>query len=140
MKTFFAVALLLFTSCGSKTTIPKDVLPVAKMTEVLWDVLLADALVTGRYPAAGNGSKLDTSVLMYRQIATAHNTTQAQLKKSLAFYESRPDLFKIIIDTLQRRAQLPLAAYGKDLSQQLKKDSASRKLFQKPMLPKPKLP
>lgn len=134
MRVFFSAFILLVASCRNKTAIPEGVLPVAKMTEVVWDLMLADGLVTSRYPTANDGLKLDTSVVLYQQIAAAHRTTQQQLKQSLRFYESRPDLLQAIIDTLQKRATLPPAAYRSDSTQAVKKDSPSRKLFKNPMV------
>lgn len=109
------VLCLLLSSCGGPA-IPKDVLPKDKMTAVLWDVMLADALTTHRYPA-DSLKRFDTGVILYQQIARAHGTTQAQLKRSLQFYESRPDLLQVILDSLQKRATLPLEALKKDTLQ-----------------------
>lgn len=137
MKLFFATALLLLISCRDKTAVPEGILPVAKMTDVMWDVMLADGLVASRYPTVPDSQKLDTSTLLYQQIAKAHNTTQQQLKQSLRFYESRPDLLQLIIDSLQKRAALPPAAYNNSDSQTAKKDSLSRKLFKKAIVRPP---
>jgi hypothetical protein len=138
MRLFFAILSLSLFSCDSKTAVPAGVLPAAQMTDVLWDVMLADGLVSYRYPSAREADKLDTSVVLYQQIAKAHGTTQQQLKKSLQFYESRPDLLQVIIDSLQKRSMTPAAAFNADTGR-LKKDSLSRKLFRKPMVP-PALP
>ena len=114
MKGFFAlVFLFVLVSCGSKTTVPEGVLPVSEMTEVMWDVMAADALTSQHYPV-DSLKRFDTSAILYPEIAKAHGTTQAQLKKSLQFYEGRPDLLQIIIDSLQKRAVMPLATHKKD--------------------------
>jgi len=112
MKRCLAFLLLLF-SCGSKTAVPKDVLPVDKMTTVLWEVMLADALANHRYPT-DTATQFDTSMVLYQQIAKAHGTTQAQFKRSMQFYESRPDLLQIILDSLQKRATIPTAGTPHD--------------------------
>lgn len=134
MRIFFAVLLLAFFSCRNKTAVPEGVLPVAKMTDLLWDVMLADELVTQQYRTANEAHKLDTSVVLYQQIATAHGTTQQQFKASLRFYEGRPDLLQIIFDSLQKRSMMPAVVYKKD-STHKKKDSLNRKLFQRPIVP-----
>ena len=113
MKVFFAIALIFIFSCASKTAVPDGILPVAKMTNLMWDVMGADALVSQKYPLDST-KRFDTSVILYQQITKAHGTTQAQFKKSLQFYESRPDLLQIILDTLQKRSNLPPAALKKD--------------------------
>ena len=113
MKGFFAVLLFVSFSCRSKTSVPEGILPIPQMTNLLWDVILADGLASYRYPA-DTLKRFDTSVVLYQQIARAHQTTQQQFKKSLQFYESRPDLLQIIVDSLQKRSTLPVQAYKKD--------------------------
>lgn len=114
MKGFFAFALLmLLAACGSNMDVPKGIIPVKEMTNVMWDVMLADALANHRYPV-DSLERFDTSVVLYQEVAKAHGTTQAQLKKSLQFYEGRPDLLQVIFDTLQKRSTLPLEAQKKD--------------------------
>lgn len=128
----FAVVLLLFflLACGSKTAVPNGILPVPKMTDVLWDVMLADGLASHRY-LTDSVKRFDTSVILYQEIAAAHGTSQQQLRASLRFYESRPDLLQIILDTLQKRATLPLEALKSDTS--IKRGG----LFGRPIKPAP---
>jgi hypothetical protein len=134
MRLPVALCLLFLLACRSKTAVPEDIISIKQMTSLMWDLSLADALVSHRYPAASEAKKLDTSVVLYQQIAKAHGTTQQQLKRSLQFYESRPDLLQIIIDSLQRRALLPGAAH--------KVDSTVKKriLFKNPMTSPSRLP
>jgi hypothetical protein len=113
MKRLFAAAALLFFSCNNKTAIPEDVLPVSEMTGLLWDVLLADELANQRYPA-DTVKRLDTTMVLYPQIAKLHGTTQQQFKRSLQFYESRPDLLQQLIDSLQKRVYTTTQAYRGD--------------------------
>jgi hypothetical protein len=131
MKLAAVISLLFLLSCGSKTAVPKGVIPIAKMTDVLWDVMLADGLISYKYPTITEAGKFDTSVILYQQLARAHGTTQQQLKQSLQFYESRPDLLHIIIDSLQKRSLIPVTAY--------KSDSVKKRPFKKPTLPPSKL-
>ncbi len=103
----FLFIVFLF-SCRSKTAVPKDVIPVPEMTAILWDVMLADELVGQNYPVDTANKRFDTSIVLYQQIVQAHHTTQQQFKKSLDFYQSRPDLLQIILDTLQKRTTVPI--------------------------------
>lgn len=120
MKALRSLLLLTLLSCGRSTAVPEDVLPVAKMTAVLWDVMLADALATQRYPV-DTTKRFDTSVILYAQIAKAHGTTQIELQKSLRFYESRPDLLQPILDSLQKHGSIPAQANKKDTTKTIKK-------------------
>jgi len=123
-KVVVSTFLILLLACGSKTAVPKGLLPVPEMTNVLWDVMLADGLARYRYPI-DTVKQFDTSVVLYRQIAQAHGTTQEQFKKSLVFYESRPDLLQIIIDSLQKRSTISVHALS---------DTARKRPFKKQLV------
>lgn len=102
----FAVLMLLL-SCKAKVKTPEGILPLPKMTNILWDAILADELVNQKYPADTGTIRFDTSVVLYSQVAKAHNTTQQQFQQSLQFYKTRPDLMQVIIDSLTARSVLP---------------------------------
>ncbi|HUQ96216.1 MAG TPA: DUF4296 domain-containing protein [Chitinophagaceae bacterium] len=116
MKGMLALIIVLLLSCNDKAAVPKEIIPVPKMTNLLWDVMLADGLTNYRY-AADTIKRFDTSIVLYQQIAKAHGTTQKQFKKSMQFYEGRPDLLQIIFDSLQKRYSNPVPAIRQDTSQ-----------------------
>lgn len=107
MRPFLILCICFLIACGKKTKVPEGVLPVPQMTNVLWDLMLADELVSNNYPVDTANVRFDTSIQLYSQIAAAHNTTQQQFKQSLQFYKTRPDLMQVIIDTLTNRSVLP---------------------------------
>ena len=108
MRVVFAIIFCAFlVSCGNKQAVPKDVLPVKTMTDIMWDNMLADELVNNRYNPDTANKRFDTSVVLYNQVAKLHGTTTVQFKKSMRYYQTRPDLLKVILDTLQRRASTP---------------------------------
>jgi hypothetical protein len=113
MKQIAAIMIVFLVSCGSKTAVPKGIIPVNDMTSLLWDVMLADGLAGYRYPL-DSARRFDTSVVLYQQITKAHGTTQQNFKKSLRYYESRPDLLQIIMDSLQKRSSIPYQASKRD--------------------------
>jgi hypothetical protein len=108
MRIVVILCLVILFSCRSKTAVPDGIIPVKEMTNVLWDVMMADELVMQQYPVDTVNKRFDTSIVLYQQIAQAHNTTQQQFKKSLQFYQSRPELLQIILDSLQQRTTVPL--------------------------------
>jgi hypothetical protein len=108
MRIVVILAVCALFSCGNKKEVPKEVLPPKEMTNVLWDVMLADELANKQYGYDASPVKLDTNIVLYQQIMQTHNTTQGQFKKSLQFYQSRPDLLQVILDTLQKRAEKPV--------------------------------
>lgn len=107
MRFLLIVCFLILLSCTPKAKVPKDILQPPQMTNVLWDLIRADEMVTMQYPVDTGTIRFDTSLVLYSQIAKAHNTTQQQFKQSLQFYKTRPDLLQVIIDSLSNRATLP---------------------------------
>lgn len=112
-----SLLLLLFVlqACQKKEVkVPEGILPPRVMINIMWDNFIADEIVNARYPVDTGTHKKDTIVILYQQITKAHGTTQQQFKKSMQFYEGRPDLLHIILDSLQNRAMAPLTSDRKD--------------------------
>jgi hypothetical protein len=83
---------------------PGGVIESSRMQELMWDLLRADAFITG---FAGKGdstfNQLKESVMMYRQVFEIHKTNKQQFQKSLDWYQRHPQVMRIILDTLQLR-------------------------------------
>ena len=109
MRTFLIILFLFLVACNKTPKVPDNVLPVPKMTNVLWDMMLADELVAQQVQVDTGNIRMDTSMILYSQIAEAHKTSQQQFKQSLDYYKTRPDLVKVILDTLNNRATAPSA-------------------------------
>jgi hypothetical protein len=91
---FFILAVL--GGCVRNNRLPKDV-----MRKIMWDLMRADAYVSDYIMKDSSRNKIAESAILYEKIFTIHATTQESFKKSLAFYESRPDLLKVITDSLK---------------------------------------
>lgn len=105
----------MFFSCGRQTKVPDGVLTVKQMTDIFWDLMLADELVAYRFPS-DLPRRMDSATALYSQVVAVHKTTHGQLKSSLRFYEGRPDLLKVIFDSLNNRATAPLAPLKDSIS------------------------
>jgi hypothetical protein len=99
--------ILLFTlvlSCKQESNPPNNVIGKAGMQELMWDLLRADAFITG---FGGKGdttfNQLKESVMIYREVFAIHKTDKEEFKKSLDWYQKHPEVMKIILDTLQSR-------------------------------------
>jgi Domain of unknown function (DUF4296) len=88
-------------ACTDRTSIPNDIIPTDSMQKILKDVIIA-----GEYSAqyiARDSLKRDKRKAnedLMDSVFTLHHITRESFKKSLNFYESRPDLNKIIFDSL----------------------------------------
>ena len=97
---FISLIILTF-GCIQDKKIPKDVLPQNEMRKIMWDLMRADAYVADFIMKDSTKNQKEESVILYEKIFAIHSTTSETFKKSIAFYESRPDLFKAISDSLR---------------------------------------
>ncbi|RYY13888.1 MAG: DUF4296 domain-containing protein [Chitinophagaceae bacterium] len=103
--TSLILVLLLFIACRDKTKVPSDILAKDKMEKVLWDMMLAD-----RFAAQfilRDSTKKDVqeeTFRAYSQVFSMHNISRQEFVKSYKFYMTRPDLSKVIMDTILQRS------------------------------------
>ena len=109
MRFFLFIFFLIVFSCSSKDAVPDDVLPPVKMEKLLWDVMRIDEM--NMYYAQTDTAflRFDKNASVYGEVFRIHKTTKDEFRRSLKFYESRPDLFKPILDSLQKRSDAPPA-------------------------------
>ena len=86
-------------SCGP--SIPKDVLPPDKMKLVLWDIMQADELAEYNLTKDSSFNSLEKHIVYYQDVLTIHKVKKVQFSKSLAYYSNNPELFKVVLDSLQ---------------------------------------
>ena len=97
----FIILIILNFGCIRDNKVPKDVIPQNQMRKLMWDLMRADAYVTDFVMKDSTRNKKAESVKLYEEIFGIHATTRETFKKSLTFYQSRPDLFKVISDSLR---------------------------------------
>lgn len=96
---FFVVACL--SACSDRSAVPNDILPPDSMRTILRDVIIADGYSTQIISKdSSRHDKMKASEDLMETVFKIHHTTRAAFRKSLSFYESRPDLNKIIFDSL----------------------------------------
>jgi hypothetical protein len=102
-KIFFCLIPLLILVCCNNQKIPDNVLPPQKMQSVLWDMLQAEELANFQLPKDSTLSILDRHTMYYQKVFQVQNITKEQFKRSLGYYQTRPDLLKVMFDSLQYR-------------------------------------
>jgi Domain of unknown function (DUF4296) len=97
--------LLLSVSCTDKTRVPSDVYPREKMEAMMWDMLMADRFSAQFLlkDSAKKDVKAETFKL-YEQVFQIHKTNSDEFLKSYKYYLTRPDLTKVMFDSLTARA------------------------------------
>ena len=102
MRLFLFIILIIFTfGCIQDKKIPKDILQQNEMRKIMWDLMRADAYVANFIMKDSTKNQKEESAILYEEIFKIHSITREIFKKSLAFYEGRPDLFKTISDSLR---------------------------------------
>jgi hypothetical protein len=122
--------------CIGNNKIPKDVIPQNEMRKLMWDLMRADAYVADFVMKDSTCNQKEESAILYEKIFAIHSTTQEAFKKSLAFYESRPDLLKVVTDSL-RSDENKAQQYQDEKKPQIDTTFRKMKLNKKPFVKKP---
>lgn len=102
MRFFLFIFLLAIVfGCVRNNGIPKDIIPQNHMRKIIWDLMRADAYVSDFIMEDSTRDKKVESAVLYEKIFAIHSTTQESFKRSMSFYESHPDLLKVITDSLK---------------------------------------
>ena len=102
MKFFLFIILIISNfACIRDNKVPKDVIPQNQMRKIMWDLMRADAYVSDFVMKDSTRDKKTESAKLYEKIFDIHATSWEAFKKSLSFYQDRPDLFKVISDSLR---------------------------------------
>lgn len=104
MKLACIVVLFLLAACADKEEVPKKLIAPNEMQSVLWDMLLADRYAS-QYIVKDTAKSLKIENLrLYDQVFQIHKITKAQFIESFEYYLDRPDLSKIMFDSLSAGA------------------------------------
>ena len=101
MRFFFLIFFFFFAGCVQKNKIPRGILPQDEMRHIIWDLMRADKFTETYIIKDTTRNKKTESIKLYEQIFRIYNTNLEKFQKSLTFYEGRPDLLKVIIDSLR---------------------------------------
>ena len=131
----FIILIILSFGCIRNNKVPKGVIPQNQMRKIMWDLMRADAYVTDFIMKDSVRDKKAESAKLYEKIFEIHATTQETFKKSVAFYQSRPDLFKVVSDSLRvdekKSQQYPEEKKPQIIDTTLKKMKLNKKLIEK---------
>ncbi len=99
----FLFSLFLLSSCKHKEQVPKDILPKDKMQEVLWSMISAGEFLNGYVLTKDSVDKVAASAKVYGQVFQIHHISKEEFEKSYSYYKQRPELMKIILDSLVKK-------------------------------------
>jgi hypothetical protein len=105
MRCFITATLIFFASCSNNDKIPDGIIGKEKMEGILWDMIQADRFSTQFL--VKDSAKIDVkkeTFVLYEQVFQINKVTKDEFIKSYKYYLSRPDITKVIFDTLASRA------------------------------------
>ena len=108
MRYFLVVLLVLTTmiySCVSRNKIPSDIIPPDQMSDVLFDLSMAEGFVENYHSKDSAWVKDSILITEVDKLLAIRNISQEKFKESYDFYKLHPPLFKKLVDTAYERAQ-----------------------------------
>lgn len=100
------LCILLIAGCSEKDKIPSDVIDKEEMGKILWDMMLADQYAAN-YIVKDSGKvnvKMET-LKLYEEVFRLHKISRDEFRRSFQFYQERPDITRVMFDSLQARGQ-----------------------------------
>ena len=124
LRSFLFFFLLVLLSCSDKPETPAGVLPPEKMQQVLWDIIRADEYTNISLSRDSSANRINTRINQYRQIFELHGTTKEEMERSLDYYKARPELFKVVMDSIQKQSERQPKSFT-DSARSARTDSAA---------------
>ena len=95
---------LLYAGCSEKDKIPSGVIGREEMEKILWDMMLADQYAANYIikDSAKVNVKMET-LKLYEEVFRLHKVSRDEFRKSFQFYQERPDITRVIFDSLLAR-------------------------------------
>lgn len=105
MRRLIIVVLIFCSACTRNDKIPDGIIGKEKMESILWDMIQADRFSTQFL--VKDSAKLDVkkeTFILYEQVFQINKVTKDEFVKSYKYYLSRPDITRVLFDSLATRA------------------------------------
>lgn len=99
-KRNWLIVFLLITLFSCKRKQAAEILPINSMKLVMWDILKSDEWYTQTAMRDTLHLRLNENFQIYEQVFKIHHITKAQFYNSYKYYETHPDQFKVLIDSV----------------------------------------
>lgn len=110
MRLVFLLCFFCFACKGGP--VPAGVLPPQKMEAVWYDVIRVDEWADFAILQDSSFRNFSRRAALYDSVFRLHAITKDDYRKSVAFYQSRPDLLKNIFQDLRNRSDTTLKHLG----------------------------
>ncbi len=102
---FLIICCLLWMSCSKNDKLPRDILPVEKMSRIMLDLQIAKAYNYSYFPDQDTThyprDQEKRLKILYQQVFLLHHTDTAHFFKSFRFYSGHPDWLKKVYHQMQ---------------------------------------
>ncbi|MET0245078.1 MAG: DUF4296 domain-containing protein, partial [Flavitalea sp.] len=99
------IAIVCLFACVDRKKVPSDILPTDKMEAVIWDMVLADRFASQFVIRDTPRVNLkDETFKLYSEVFAIHKVSREEFTKSYKFYMTRPDLSRVMFDSIYARA------------------------------------
>ncbi|MET0636808.1 MAG: DUF4296 domain-containing protein [Chitinophagaceae bacterium] len=96
-----AVIAAFLTGCGSKKTIPKDIIPPDKMKLIMYDMLRTGEFLSGYVLYKDiNVDKTAESMKWYNKVWQIHKINEDEFRKSYEWYRLHPSEMEAVMDSV----------------------------------------
>ncbi len=101
MKNLLSFSFLLFlASCSHSSKSPNNILAFEEMQKVTWDCLQTDEFLLNYIFKDTLIKKDSIAAIKYEEIFKLHKTSKEQFFESLKYYQSKPDIYKALMDSI----------------------------------------
>src|SRR4051812_12206682 len=104
MKVILSLLCIFLLACSAKQNEPR-ILQQQEMAKVLWDVMLAEEYFNTSMIMDSTRNKQEDRLKLYLKVFQLHNISREDFNASLKYYTSKPDILKIIYDSLGVKAE-----------------------------------
>lgn len=101
------LTILLIAACTNHTKVPSGIIPRDKMEKIMWDMVQADRFVNSFIMSKPDSLpvKKEKAAVFYERVFRLHGINRDEFLKSYKFYLGRPDLTKVMFDSISSRAE-----------------------------------
>lgn len=106
-KSIGCIGLMFFliVSCGKGVKVPSNVIQPEDMEKILFELNMAEDFVM-TYIAKDTTKNRDAEIKMeYHKVFMLHGVNEQQFEESYDFYKKNPDIFRVVMDSLNAKAQ-----------------------------------
>jgi hypothetical protein len=109
------ISSIILIACSGKKIVPEGILSQPKMQEVLWDMIKAGEYLNNFVIFKDTTiNRASESQKWYDKVYEVHKITKEQFDKSYAYYQTRPEIMKEMLDSLAKKPAPPVPAASKN--------------------------